>query len=444
MMIRRLIICLSLILILSTISPAQELQENNSPSYYEQVTYRMYLEQQWNSLLITGNKAIREGNDYYYMRVRTGEAAFNSARYGQAARHLRKALEFSNTSWASELLFYTLLNSGRTGQAALLSSGFDSAQKARTSKRYLKPIAFAEGGILLSKSMSDLTPVPVDSIVYRDAFTEKSATYYSAGLMIHTGSRLSLNGGFSYMQYDKFRETQVAELDTLSGRFRVNQTGFYVSASYLISGKLTISPVIHIENYSVTEPVTTTDSLLQLYLGPPIAGSTVDYLAGAEARLDGDFSRFTLGAYNLKLSEKNTIQFSAGYTLLPFGNLDYYLTTCLSYKSGVKKQPLVAYGTAGFKILPGFWAELSGAAGNISGTAEYNGRLLFNQINDSHYRLSAMVLAEITDGLRATLRYQRISSEASAAFMGPSYKLFNREYKYVKQLISIGITCRIP
>lgn len=444
MMDYRLFICLSLILIFSPISQAQQLQEINSPSYYEQATYRMYLEQQWDSLLITGNKAIREGNDYYYMRVRTGEAAFYSDRYGQAARHFSKALEFSNNSYTSEMLFYTLLNSGRTGQAALLSSGFDSAQKARTSKRYLKPIAYAESGILSIKSMSDLAPEPDDSIIYRDVFKEKSATYFSAGITINRSSRLSLYGGFSYMHYDKFRETQVAESDTLSGDFSVNQTGFYVSASFITACKIIISPVIHFENYRVTEPVTTTDSLLQLYMGPPIAGKTTDYLAGAEARLDGNYSRITLGAYHLKLSEKNTLQFSAVYTLLPFGNLDYYFTTGISFKSGIKKQPVVVYGTTGFKIFPGLWAEFSGTAGNISGTSEYNGRILFNQINDTHFRLSAMILAEITRRVRITLRYQRISSEASAAYMGPSYTLFNREYNYVKQLISIGVTCRIP
>ncbi|WP_367328915.1 hypothetical protein, partial [Lentimicrobium sp.] len=62
---------------------------------YEALTYRLYAEQKWDSLLTTGEQAINEGWDYFYIRLRTGIAAFELQRYARAARHLEKAREFN-------------------------------------------------------------------------------------------------------------------------------------------------------------------------------------------------------------------------------------------------------------------------------------------------------------------------------------------------------------
>ena len=86
--------------------------------WYDSTTYHLYQQKNWVALSETGRQALREGFDYYYLRMRLGIAAFERGRYRLAANHYYRAVAFSETDPAAmEMLYYSLLYGGRWGEA---------------------------------------------------------------------------------------------------------------------------------------------------------------------------------------------------------------------------------------------------------------------------------------------------------------------------------------
>lgn len=410
---------------------------------YEQRTVAYYAGKQWDSLLITGEEAVHAGYEYYYIRIRTGEAAYHLGRYGRAAGHLQKALQHNTTPYATEVLFYSLLFGGRSEQAARLT-GRGGTQAVQLRRQNLRPVIYAEGGPLTSTTMQQRIPVLADTGIYRDAVTEQGAMYYTVGGTGFIGSRIHLHANLSLLSYRKHRETHIAYLDTLSGDFRVHQVSGYLSAGLSLPGNLVITPALHYARVNLTEPLTTPDTLIQKYLGPPLGGTLTDYAAGAELTYAGAYVRLTAGAWHLRYSGTGRLQASASCTWLPWGNLNFYTTTGVTYKAGTERRPLVITQLVGFRIAKRLWAEASVAAGDLAGTAEQNALLLNNQVTGTRYRVSGLVIWSLLPGIKALARYQYTAAEASAAYMGESLVLQTQPYTYDKHLITIGITCTLP
>ena len=53
-------------------------QDPNKVWNPEQKTFNLYKERNWSELIFWGEKAINEGNDYFYLRMRLGIAFYES------------------------------------------------------------------------------------------------------------------------------------------------------------------------------------------------------------------------------------------------------------------------------------------------------------------------------------------------------------------------------
>lgn len=81
------------------------------------MTYRLYNQNKWDSVIVIGNKAIEQGIDYYYLRMRIGISYFSKNQYSQCLEHFLKAKEFNSNDIVDEYLYYSYLNSGRIRDA---------------------------------------------------------------------------------------------------------------------------------------------------------------------------------------------------------------------------------------------------------------------------------------------------------------------------------------
>jgi len=89
-------------------------QDKKGFAWYDKITYEAYLKGDWKEVITTGKEALREGIDYYYLRMRLGIACFSRKKYQQAIPHFRKALEYSKGDVvALRYLYYSYLYSGR-------------------------------------------------------------------------------------------------------------------------------------------------------------------------------------------------------------------------------------------------------------------------------------------------------------------------------------------
>lgn len=112
MKIKKTILFVSLFFIIQHILYAQQ-----SYSYFDTLTYRLYNQNKWDSVIFFANKAIDQGVDYYYLRMRIGISYFSNKQYSQCLEHFLKAKEFNSNDIVDEYLYYSYLNSGRIRDA---------------------------------------------------------------------------------------------------------------------------------------------------------------------------------------------------------------------------------------------------------------------------------------------------------------------------------------
>ncbi len=100
--------------------------QNISYAEAERISYRLFVQGRWDDLITYGHKVIYEGVDFYYLRVRLGEAYMAKGKYRVAVKHLRKALEDNS--------FEDVFTIGLLYRAYLMSGQY---VKAHALKKYL-------------------------------------------------------------------------------------------------------------------------------------------------------------------------------------------------------------------------------------------------------------------------------------------------------------------
>jgi len=100
--------------------------------YADSLTYSLYNEGRWDDLISIGNSSLKDGYDYYYMRMRIGIAYYEKHNYVMSAIQFRKALTFNeNDQIALEYLFYSYYLSGHTLQSWAIISSFYPQDRER-------------------------------------------------------------------------------------------------------------------------------------------------------------------------------------------------------------------------------------------------------------------------------------------------------------------------
>ena len=95
-------------------------QAQQTTTSVDKVTYELWLEQDWDALIETGNRALDNGFDFYYLRYRLGIAYYQKQNYHRAGEHFQKAFEMNDgDDLLKEYLYYSYLLAGRKYEAYL-------------------------------------------------------------------------------------------------------------------------------------------------------------------------------------------------------------------------------------------------------------------------------------------------------------------------------------
>ncbi|MBY0426058.1 MAG: hypothetical protein K2Q22_10510 [Cytophagales bacterium] len=201
-----------------------QIEYRTNSADFEKITYSQYQNKSWQELINTGNAALNENLDFFYLRLRLGIAYFELKQYRMAESHFIKAYEFNHADTVVlEYLYYSHLLSGHYEHAQKLSAGFDSTMKAKTGIGQ-NPLqyAFADGGVKISSSPRLFS----------------NATFFEVGLGHRLTPFLSVNHMYTtYGQRSYFGE--------------INQNQYYLSFSIPIAHSWKLSPAFHYVNYAI-------------------------------------------------------------------------------------------------------------------------------------------------------------------------------------------------
>jgi hypothetical protein len=199
--ITRIIILPVLLLLIIIAAPQSSKAQKISYAEADAKTYKYYLEKNWSELIKTGNKALRNGHDFYYLHLRLGIAYFEKKNYLNAATHFRKAIEMSpENAFTAESLYYSYLYSGRFDAAKRLAESIPKDMQQRIG--YEEP-PFVSG---INIEYQYLNPQDYTAEIQVGGQLEQSvaqaANYFNLGL-IHQGDK----GNKIFHAYSRFNIT---------------------------------------------------------------------------------------------------------------------------------------------------------------------------------------------------------------------------------------------
>ncbi|MEA1875952.1 MAG: tetratricopeptide repeat protein [Bacteroidota bacterium] len=363
------------------VSMSIQAQDRPDRIQMDQLTYQLYLNQDWKQLIKSGEQALEYGYDYYFMRMRLAMAWYKQENYENARKNLLKALDFNpKDPTALYYLYYADLFSGRSGEARRLIE--QMPRKKRNDMKLPGELSLSgisvQAGRFTNNSLDELKEgVPAGDFVSSYYMTSMNYLNASAGFNLgyKSGFTLAIN------RFDTQTLQQVYTGGNLS-EFQHNdvQNGTYLRFIYNFPQSWYAGLAYHgVEGQSSVS-----------YYQSDISGQYgfIDRKEIYSQRYVGGFVGKHLNKLdiNAHLSVNNFWQgvfYQSGVSLTyyPFGNINYYLNAGYDRMSpsDQTKQPEEVWKVlAGIKLAKGLYFEGSHIFGNLSNWSDASGFYLFN------------------------------------------------------------------
>ncbi len=332
--------------------------------YYDQTTYAFYQDSSWQELARVGRQALREGFDYYYLRMRLGLAKMRTAHFQGAIPHFRRALAHNPSSTlAREYLVYALGQSGRRAQARAY---FDSDTGSPEMAVAVSPLAVS--GVFAYKLSDQKTDVG-------------DMWYASAAFQHGLGGRLSLNHRYSRLS-QLFSDSVQVEKPSPPGpggdREDWEEVKYTIRQSeYQFAGVLVLGTSLQAEggaNYLWGE-------------GEEYTFSEWACRAGLTTFFPG--LRLTGRAGYASFAGQPLVQFMAQAYWYPRQNTNLFFSFSSTLKTQEDEWQGWHGGSLGGRILPDTWLEVSGEFGRINYFQDWNQDASYNIADLLQWRAGA-------------------------------------------------------
>jgi len=458
MKIKRFIVVV-LFLIIRNFSIAQ-----HTFSYYDSLTYRLYNENKWDSVIYFGQKSVNEGFDYYYLRMRIGIAHYSTKQYSQSIEHFLKAKEFNSNEIVNEYIYYSYLLSGQLREAYYFTKQMNEAS---LKKNHLTTPHFIDMlGIEVDNSQfndwnsikKNNTP-PSEPNNYR---LEKEITgpffSYGINLKFNLSKNWSWDQQFTFFEIDAYQQLYFDNTIKHEHDFNLYETHHYTSfthwgknhsirffahLSQLNANKFQYTYINPILAPPPFPPVTTYN-----YKIDSIKYSLFNYIIGIQKSIYKSKSSFNYMINFSKIIDNNVLigglNFDYRFNSYFFGNTSVLASVNLSHNSfnGYIEQGLGAkiFNKIIFNILFDF--------GKIQNITNIDGSIVYNTPYIIHTKLTPQIRVEINKHLSINAAYIFQKSTFTNNFIGfdgmsmqgkPRFKDFYETYKFNNQIISGGL-----
>ncbi|MDD5507483.1 MAG: hypothetical protein PHD25_04030 [Bacteroidales bacterium] len=395
------------------------LYAGDPPSFTEvdTTTYGYYRRMQWNELVEAGNKYLKYGFDYYYLRMRIGIAHYELQNYIRAADHFTRALKFNegdSTAIACSYYSYLELNRRDAADRVLGMLTREEARKLRSGRSGFIDMVYLETGPLITAGKSDNSRMNLDGTddIYGEIDHLIRNSYYNGlGLVakLTPFARLQL----SYMDLFQGRTAQVMAGDSflLDQDHSLQQHQFYISPSFRFGKGFSVTPAFHYLDITYNQLHVRYSQETKNYLFDMDTVHQRDYLASLCMNKDLSLVSLTLTATYARLNLFDHYQAEFALTYYPKGNLDFYSQTVGRYVHGRENHFLFAE-TAGLKISRGLWMEASATFGEAAEFFEKNGYIVYNLPEDILFKCGLQAYYQISDRLLVSVKYENLYRES--------------------------------
>lgn len=342
-------IVLNLIILLLAFSAT--LSAQNDFASFDRQAYDYYIKGDYKNLKTITSNILKQGIDYYYLRMRIGLLSYNKQRYPVAVKHLGKALEFNSLDTISrEYIYCSYLYSGRKADAGLFLESIPPDNRNLTLRSVHKPG--------LSEIYFGTSAAGYDVILYTFNKLNYEAIKYSYGIQAGFESYLSsrFKGTVAFTNYNK-SGTLYSPANPAGGDLNFTQNQIYARLTGYVFTGWEILAFGNIVFYK--------DDLTSGQMGNSTTLRVTEYLGGAGITKIGWKIRTGVNMSFSNFSNSSQIRGEGYLTWLPAGNLNFYLTSGGMYQNDrVWGSTYQINQEIGLKVIKTLWVEAGIVQGN--------------------------------------------------------------------------------
>ena len=178
------------VLVIVVLLQPSRLISQDKLTYYsvDSSTYSFYMDRDWSSLVYYGDKALENNIDFYYLRLRMGDASIELNEYSNALKHFEKAIEFDVYShYGIKQQYLTLKLMGKSDRAYQLYARSNVKAKNKLTKPSMVEFVNFDVGYTFSPNLRDkrqLLTMGADSL-FGTQYLLGDQRYFQMGLKIH-------------------------------------------------------------------------------------------------------------------------------------------------------------------------------------------------------------------------------------------------------------------
>lgn len=436
--------CLGLFLSMASGSLAQD--QKHDFRYYDRATYNLFIDGIYDSLITVGKQALKEGYDYFYLRLRIGLACFHTGNYRLSSWHLEKARAMNtNDSTAIKYLFMSYLYSNRESEAAALAGSVQFKLKSLPPYRLssFPGEVYAEAGYIFSDAKTGeekgmkKNHRPETDLGITDLNLNRF--FASAGIQFRPHSNLTSFVGYNYISSQKqkiidgsyfvksgydtipyqgwyYVDTLYEKrINTFTDDYRLTQHQLYANTAIIAGKRWKITPAFQLifldykTIYPVFEPgfAQSYDTLPAIgeYSVEKMNSTSTDYVASLGVTKSLKRSDVGLRSSLSHLNGLDQYQAEVSCTWFPSGNLNTYTHSVLMVQSEDGNTDLLFQQMAGLKLFPKTWLEGSIQAGRMRNYNESNGFIVYNTGDFTRVRAGLNLLFMLAEGMQWTFRF---------------------------------------
>lgn len=380
----------------------------------DSLTLAFYNSGQWKSLAEVGSKAIKNGLDYYYLRMRVGIAYYEMKNYRKSIPQFQKALQFNPMSKISaEYLYFAYLSGGRPYDARITEPllGEESRSRNNIKKPSVIEEVYLEGGPAFAGNQNLNTRgkqhgrINPDK-VYNESYYYNNMYYGFAGIKFRVLPALSIYQGYGYLSSPVSQSISYLNKPVENFNHTTVQHEYYGNMEINLPGKIFAVPAFH--------KVWDEFGLRTTYYDPQIYTLVFDTvyekeeMYAASLSLKKDFSICAIEMSGTYGDFGHAIQKQLGVAAIvfPMGNLDFYAKTGIIKMWNENEENWIFYQMAGTSVGKDVWLEAELTYGQLRDYAEKNAFVIYNSPEEIKFKFEATLLWELSPKIELMLKYR--------------------------------------
>jgi hypothetical protein len=356
----------------------------------------LYQQGDWKGLIHYSNEAFSQGIDYYFLRLRTGIAYFETKKYMKAAFHFKKALEFNEGDVvAGEYLYGCFIELNKAREAYEVYEKLPPSSRENL-KKSLPDLRFAvlEAGLIEGNQMERFDTLDLDGEdnIYGETDITQDGHYFSGGLAWGFKNGAGMYGGYSQVSLNKNKIAKIGDTLSLDDQYPLRQHQVYLNGNIPLGNGYSLLPAFNwvMDRYSTVMPQLNSDSTEYLF---PVENFSINSFIGyIAATKDLNILQVSIFGAISNLNEQQ--QYQGGFQVLvyPFGNLNFYLTSKLVSHMNDEENHFIFDQLVGFRLSRNFWAEVDAAIGRMQNYYDKNAFVVYNVTDEMKVKGSAKLI----------------------------------------------------